>query len=316
MSRPIIHRSAIPGFGISAGITLTLLSLVVLLPIGALLLKGALAGPDRLWTEVNTPRIWASLWLSFRLSFLAALFNLVFGVALAWVLARYRFPGREWLFRILLLGLMIPAMMLIVPQFILAKWLGLIDSLPGLIVFYVAGNLALNTFLLRGFFEALPQELDDAMQIDGATAWRRFIGLALPLARPAIAAGVALALMETVADFGVVEHFGVQTLTTGVFSTWLNGNNAGGAAQLSGVILALILVLVTIERLSRRNARFHRPSRASRPIERSPCAVLRRRRCRRSPNIWASSTASSAWARRRSKARGLPNTSTTCPSRR
>ena len=85
MGRPLIHRSPIPGLGISAGITITLLSLVVLLPIGALLMKGAFAGPERLWIEVNTPRIWASLWLSFRLSFLAALFNLVFGVALAWL---------------------------------------------------------------------------------------------------------------------------------------------------------------------------------------------------------------------------------------
>jgi multiple sugar transport system permease protein len=116
---------------------------------------------------------------------------------MAYGFARYRFPGREWLFRLLLLGLMIPAMMLIVPQFILAKWLGLIDSLFGLIVFYVAGNLALNTFLLRGFFEALPQELDDAMQIDGATAWRRFIGLALPLGRPALATATIFTFLAT-----------------------------------------------------------------------------------------------------------------------
>ena len=61
MARPMFQRSPIPGLAISAGITLTLLSLVVLLPIGALLLKGAVAGPERMWTEVNTPRIWAAL---------------------------------------------------------------------------------------------------------------------------------------------------------------------------------------------------------------------------------------------------------------
>ncbi|HZY69229.1 MAG TPA: carbohydrate ABC transporter permease [Devosia sp.] len=116
---------------------------------------------------------------------------------MAYGFARYRFPGREWLFRILLLGLMIPALMLIVPQFVLAKWLGLIDTLWGLIVFYVAGNLALNTFLLRGFFEALPQELDDAMQIDGASEWRRFVGLALPLARPALATATIFTFLAT-----------------------------------------------------------------------------------------------------------------------
>jgi len=123
--------------------------------------------------------------------------SVLLSAMMAYGFARYRFPGREWLFRILLLGLMIPAMMLIVPQFVLAKWLGLIDTLPGLIVFYVAGNLALNTFLLRGFFEALPQELDDAMQIDGATAWRRFVGLALPLARPALATATIFTFLAT-----------------------------------------------------------------------------------------------------------------------
>jgi ABC-type glycerol-3-phosphate transport system permease component len=116
---------------------------------------------------------------------------------LAYGFARYRFPFREALFRLLLLGLMIPAMMLIIPQFILAKWLGLIDTLPGLVVFYVAGNLALNTFLLRGFFEALPAELDDAMQIDGANDWRRFLNLALPLGRPALATATIFTFLAT-----------------------------------------------------------------------------------------------------------------------
>jgi len=127
----------------------------------------------------------------------ATAISVLLSAMMAYGFARYRFPGREWLFRILLLGLMIPALMLIVPQFVLAKWLGLIDTLWGLIVFYVAGNLALNTFLLRGFFEALPQELDDAMQIDGATDWRRFIGLALPLARPALATAAIFTFLAT-----------------------------------------------------------------------------------------------------------------------
>ncbi len=116
---------------------------------------------------------------------------------MAYGFARYRFPGREWLFRALLLGLMIPGTMLLIPQFVLAKYLGLIDTLPGLVVFYVAGNLALNTFLMRGFFEALPSELDDAMQIDGANAWRRFLGLALPLGRPALATATIFTFLAT-----------------------------------------------------------------------------------------------------------------------
>ena len=106
---------------------------------------------------------------------------------MAYAFARFRFPGRKLLFRMLLLGLMIPAMMLIIPQFVLAKYLGLLDSLAGLVVFYVGGSLPLNTFLLRGFFEAIPAELEQAMQVDGAGAWTRYWRLVLPLAKPALA---------------------------------------------------------------------------------------------------------------------------------
>jgi multiple sugar transport system permease protein len=93
--------------------------------------------------------------------------------------------------------LMIPGVILLAPNFILANDLGLRGSLWGLVVFYVAGNLALNTFLLRGFFEALPAELDDAMQIDGAGDWRRFLNLALPLGRPAIATATIFTFLAT-----------------------------------------------------------------------------------------------------------------------
>jgi len=127
--------------------------------------------------------------------------SVLLSAMMAYGFARYRFPGREVMFRLLLLGLMIPAMMLIVPQFVLAKHFGLLDSLLGLIVFYVAGNLALNTFLLRGFFAALPDELDQAMQIDGAGHWRRFWSLALPLARPALATATIFTFLATWDEF-------------------------------------------------------------------------------------------------------------------
>lgn len=127
--------------------------------------------------------------------------SVLLSAMMAYGFARYRFPGRELMFRLLLLGLMIPAIMLIVPQFVLAKHLGLIDTLPGLVVFYVAGSLALNTFLLRGFFEAIPAELDQAMQIDGANDWRRFWNLALPLARPALATATIFTFLATWDEF-------------------------------------------------------------------------------------------------------------------
>ena len=86
------------------------------------------------------------------------------------------------------------------------------------------------------------------------------------MARPAIAVGVAVVMMETVNDFGTVEFFAVQTLTTGIFTVWFEQNNAGGAAQIATVILVVILMLVMIERLGRRRIRFYQEARQVRPV--------------------------------------------------
>jgi multiple sugar transport system permease protein len=106
---------------------------------------------------------------------------------MAFAFARFEFPGRRILFGLLLLGLMVPTIMLLIPQFLLAKQLMLIDSLPGLVVFYAGGNLALNAFLLRSFFQDIPRELEEAMVVDGAGPWSRYWRLILPLSRPALA---------------------------------------------------------------------------------------------------------------------------------
>lgn len=106
---------------------------------------------------------------------------------MAYSFARFVYPGRTLLFGLLLVGLMVPTMMLLVPQFLLAKQLLLLNSLWGLVVFYTGGNLALNTFLLRNFFVDIPRELEEAMVVDGAGPWKRFWRLILPLSRPALA---------------------------------------------------------------------------------------------------------------------------------
>jgi multiple sugar transport system permease protein len=106
---------------------------------------------------------------------------------MAYGFARFRFPGRGVLFGTIVVGLTIPTMLLIIPQFLLAKDLGLLNSLPGLVPFYVGTQLAFSTFLLRAFFERIPVELDEAMVIDGAGPWRRYWNLAIPLAKPALA---------------------------------------------------------------------------------------------------------------------------------
>lgn len=109
------------------------------------------------------------------------------GSMMAYGFARFEFPGKNALFAIVIGCQMIPAIMLIIPQFILAKNLDVLDSRQGLILFYIGSNLAFNTFLLRGFFEGIPRELEEAMIMDGAGVWRRYTRLILPLARPALA---------------------------------------------------------------------------------------------------------------------------------
>lgn len=115
-----------------------------------------------------------------------ALTVLVSGL-LAYAFARLEFPGREALFYVFLVGMMIPPVMLIIPQFIVAKTLHLFNSLLGLIVVYVTMNLSMQTFLLRGFFEGLPRDLEEAALIDGAGRWTIFRRIVLPLSRPGLA---------------------------------------------------------------------------------------------------------------------------------
>jgi multiple sugar transport system permease protein len=106
---------------------------------------------------------------------------------MAFAFARFEFPGRRLLFGLLLIGLMVPTMMLLIPQFLLARDIGALNSLWGLVFFYTAMNLALNTFLLRSFFQDIPRELEEAMVVDGAGPWARYRQLIMPLSRPALA---------------------------------------------------------------------------------------------------------------------------------
>lgn len=106
---------------------------------------------------------------------------------LAYAFARLQFPGKEMLFNLFLVGMMIPPVMLIIPQFLVASWLGLLNNLVGLILVYITMNLSLQTFLLRGFFEGIPRDLEEAAVIDGAGHWTIFWRIILPLSRPGLA---------------------------------------------------------------------------------------------------------------------------------
>ena len=211
------------------------------------------------------------------------------GTGAAWLVVMYRFPGARWLDHALLFPLAIPAY---VGAYALVDFLQYAGPVQGamraamgwqsardywfpevrsaeMAILVLSFALYPYVYLLaRAAFREMSGCGYEVARALGAGPWGLFLRVGLPMARPAIATGVALALMETVADYGTVHYFGIQTLTTGVFSTWLNGNNAGGAAQIAGVILMLIFLLVALERTGRRNARFYRMGRAQRPVER------------------------------------------------
>ncbi len=218
------------------------------------------------------------------------LLTAVVGTGTAWLVAMHDFPGRAWLSWALLMPLAIPAY---VGAYALVDfldyagpvqtalratfgWTGAGDyvfpsirSLPSAVLVIGLSLYPYVYLLARAAFSEQSGAGYEVARALGAGPWRRFLRVGLPLARPAVAAGVAVTMMETVNDFGVVDFFGVQTLTTGIFSTWLSGGNAGGAAQIACVILVLIAGLVLVERQSRASRRFWQAARSQRPVART-----------------------------------------------
>ncbi|MBD3678664.1 MAG: iron ABC transporter permease [Rhodobacteraceae bacterium] len=210
------------------------------------------------------------------------------GTGAAWLVTMYRFPLSRWLEWLLLLPLAIPAYVGAYALVDFLEYAGPVQTAlreafgwqtsrdywfpeirsRGAAVIVLAAALFPYVFLLaRAAFREQSGCTYEVARALGAGHFGRFWRVGLPLARPAIAAGTAIVMMETVNDFGVVNFFAVQTLTTGIFSVWLEAGNAGGAAQISSVILVLILLLVGLEKAGRRNLRFHRLSRQTRPVE-------------------------------------------------
>jgi multiple sugar transport system permease protein len=209
-----------------------------------------LANYAKALTVQDVPRYFAN---SLYVACVSTLVALLLSSMMAYAFARFRFPGRELFFRVLLVGLMIPAVMLLIPQFILTKYLGLLDSHLGLIVFYVAGSLAINTFLLRGFFESIPGELDEAMQVDGANAWTRYWRLAIPLARPGLATATIFTFFAAWDEFAwaltILNSPELRTLPIAIRLFAGSGNNAVQwglvfAASAIAVVPVIIVFLI------------------------------------------------------------------------
>jgi len=216
MRRPMIHRSPMPGLGLSMGITLTMISVIVVLPLGALLLKGALFGVGNVWDTVNRPRVLAALFLSFRLSLFAALFNLVFGLILAWVLVRYRFWGRQVLDAAVDLPFALPTAVagialtaIYAPNGVfgaIARDFGMkIAYTPwGILIALIFVGLPFVVRTVQPVVEEIEREVEEASATLGATRFTTLRRVVLPMLMPAALTGFALSLARAVGEYGSV----------------------------------------------------------------------------------------------------------------
>ena len=214
--KPLVRKSPMPGFGLSMGITLAMLSLIVILPVGALLAQGVSYGLEGVWTTLNTPRVWAALELSFRLAFLAAVFNLVFGTLLAWVLARYSFPGRGLVDALVDLPFALPTAVagialtaLYAPNGVfggIAKAMGLKIAYTqwGILIALVFVGLPFVTRTVQPVIAEIEREVEEASATLGAERLYTLRRVILPMLLPAALTGFALSLARAVGEYGSV----------------------------------------------------------------------------------------------------------------
>lgn len=202
--------------------------------------------------------------------------TVVIGTGTAWLVTMCRFPGVGLLQWALLLPLVLPTYIIGYAYADLLTFAGPLQSALRAVTGWgrgdywfpdlgsAAGVAFLFTLVLypyvylaaRTAFLSQSHALLEASRILGHGPWRTFFGVSLPLARPTIAAGAALALLETLADFGTVQYYGVQTFTTAIYRTWYGLGNREGAAQISLVLIAIAVLLILLERRSRGRARF------------------------------------------------------------
>jgi len=221
--------------------------------------------------------------------------SLAIGTGAAWLISLHEFRGRRILLWLVPLPLAIPtylAAYVYVDLFeplglvhrTLAVWFPLQDavrvlpnlrSLPGAIVVIALVLYPYVYLSARTMFQFQSAEFAEAARTLGASRWTIFWRISLPMARPALAVGVALVSLETLNDIGASEYLGVRTLTVSVFTTWLNRGSLAGAAQLSCFMLAIVAGLIAIERYGRRNVTTEFSAESPQLTQRTPLAGIR-----------------------------------------
>jgi sulfate transport system permease protein len=261
------RRHALPGFGLTFGLCVSYLALIVLIPLAALALKSATLGPEQFWAAVSSPRALASYRVTFGCAALAGLVNLVLGPLLAWVLVRYRFPGRKLIDALVDLPFALPTAVagitltaLYASNGPLGRWL----EAAGWKVAYTPSGITVALifvslpFLVRSVqpvLEQLEPDIEEAAATLGAgrltTLWR----VVLPTLWPAILAGFALAFARAIGEYGSVIFIAgnmpmVSEIAPLLITAKLDQYDYAGATAIAVVLLASsFLALVAINLL-------------------------------------------------------------------
>lgn len=295
MTSPPVFLDAVPGARVRLGlrwpsgwaVLAGTLALLFAFPVAMVLLL-ALAPSAGVWSHLADTVLTRYVTNSLLLMLGVGGGTLVVGVVCAWLVTMCRFPGRRFFEWALFLPMAVPAYVLAYTYTGLLDvtgpvqqglrtftgwavqdyWFPPVRSLGGAVAMLVLVLYPYVYLLARAAFLEQSVCVLEIGRTLGRGAWSGFFRLALPLARPAIATGVALAIMETLGDFGTVQYFAVDTFTTGIFRTWLGLGNPAAAAQLAAILLLFIAGCVVVERRSRRDARFHHTSTRYRPLPR------------------------------------------------
>ena len=248
----------------------------------------ALTPKENIWPHLLSTTLPRYASNTLLLMFFVGIFSGIIGTFTAWLIARYRFLGSSWLQWALFLPLALPAYVASYALVDLLEYAGPVQSLLRSLFnwktsqdywFPEVRSLSSAIFVLtlalypyvylmaRSAFLEQSNSAEEVAKSLGISVLGRFFKLGLPLARPAVFAGIALVMMEAASDFGAVDFFAVQTLTTGIFSVWLESNNAGGAAQIASTVLIFIVILVSLEKFNQRKLRFYNLSYRHKNIE-------------------------------------------------